>query len=49
MYISTLSTKSANALIKGFGENYYNKAYLATKRDYMTISLGGSAPFHVSP
>ena len=45
MYISTLSTKSANALIKGFGENYYNKAYLATKRDYMTISLGRLSAF----
>lgn len=45
MYISTLNTKSANALIKGFGENYYNKAYLATKRDYMTISLGRLSAF----
>ena len=45
MYISTLSTKSAYALIKGFGENYYNKAYLATKRDYMTISLGRLSAF----
>lgn len=45
MYISILSTKSANALIKGFGENYYNKAYLATKRDYMTISLGRLSAF----
>lgn len=45
MYISTLSTKSANALIKGFGENYYNKAYLVTKRDYMTISLGRLSAF----
>lgn len=45
MYISTLNTKSANALIKGFGENYYNKAYVATKRDYMTISLGRLSAF----
>lgn len=45
MYISTLNAKSANALIKGFGENYYNKAYLATKRDYMTISLGQLSAF----
>ena len=40
MYISTLRYEIGECLIKGFGENYYNKAYLATKRDYMTISLG---------
>lgn len=45
IYISTLNAKSAHALIKGFGENYYNKAYLATKRDYMTISLGRLSAF----
>ncbi len=45
MYISTLNAKSTSALIKGFGENYYNKAYLATKRDYTTISLGRLSAF----
>lgn len=45
MYVSTLNAKSTPALIKGFGENYYNKAYLATKRDYTTISLGRLSAF----
>lgn len=45
MYISTLDARSTSALIKGFGENYYNKAYLATKRSYTTISLGRLSAF----
>ena len=45
MYVSTLNAKSTPALIRGFGENYYNKAYLATKRDYTTISLGRLSAF----
>lgn len=45
MYISTLNARSSSALIKGFGENYYNKAYLATKRNYTTISLGRLSAF----
>lgn len=44
-YISTLSTRSNRSLIKGFGENYYNKAYLATKRNYSTITLGRLSAF----
>lgn len=45
MYISTLNAQSTSALLKGFGENYYNKAYLATKRSYTTISLGRLSAF----
>lgn len=45
MYISTLNARSSSALLKGFGENYYNKAYLATQRNYMTISLGRLSAF----
>ncbi len=37
MYISTINGKSTRSLIKGLGENYYNKAYLAIKRDYLTL------------
>lgn len=45
MYISTINGKSTQSLIKGLGENYYNKAYLATKRDYLTLSLGRFCAF----
>lgn len=45
MYVSTLNARSTPALIRGFGENYYNKAYLATKRDYTTLSLGRLSAF----
>lgn len=46
MYISTLNGKLTRSLMRGFVENYYNKAYLATKRNYLSISLGhfGSFP-----
>lgn len=47
VYISTLYTQSVSALLKGFGENYYNKAFLAAKRDYTTISLGRLSAFPV--
>lgn len=45
MYISTINGKSTRSLVKGLGENYYNKAYLATKRDYLTQSLGRFSSF----
>lgn len=45
MYISTINGKSTRSLIKGLGENYYNKAYLAIKRDYLTLSLGRFSSF----
>lgn len=45
VYIGTLYAKSTGALMKEFGENYYNKAFLATKRDYTTISLGRLSAF----
>lgn len=45
MYLSTINLKSTRSLIKGMGENYYNKAYLATKRDYMTLTLGRFCSF----
>ena len=45
MYVSTINGKSTRSLIKGLGENYYNKAYLATKRDYLTLSLGRFSSF----
>lgn len=45
MYISTINGKSTRSLIKGLGENYYNKAYLAIKRDYLTLSLGRFCSF----
>ncbi len=45
MYISTVNGKSTRSLIKGLGENYYNKAYIAIKRDYLTLSLGRFSSF----
>lgn len=45
MYITTLNAHSARSLIKGVGENYYNKAFLATHRDYITLSLGRLCAF----
>lgn len=45
MYISTINGKSTRSLIRGLGENYYNKAYLAIKRDYLTLSLGRFSSF----
>lgn len=45
MYISTINGRSTRSLVKGLGENYYNKAYLATKRDYLTLSLGRFSSF----
>lgn len=45
MYVSTINGKSTRSLVKGLGENYYNKAYLATKRDYLTLSLGRFSSF----
>lgn len=45
MYLTTLDARSARSLIKGVGENYYNKAFLATKRDYLTLSLGRLCAF----
>lgn len=45
MYISTINGKSTRSLVKGLGENYFNKAYLATKRDYLTLSLGRFSSF----
>lgn len=45
MYISTLDGKSTRSLMKGMGENYYNKAYLATKRDFLTLSIGRFSSF----
>lgn len=45
MYISTINGKSTRSLLKGLGENYYNKAYLAIKRDYLTLSLGRFSSF----
>ncbi|WP_293712277.1 sensor histidine kinase [uncultured Parabacteroides sp.] len=45
MYISTINGKSTRSLLKGLGENYYNKAYLAVKRDYLTLSLGRFSSF----
>lgn len=45
MYLSTVNIKSTRSLVKGLGENYYNKAYLATKRDYMTLTLGRFCSF----
>lgn len=45
MYISTVDGKSTRSLVKGLGENYYNKAYLATKRDYLALSLGRFSSF----
>ena len=45
MYVSTINGKSTRSLLKGLGENYYNKAYLAIKRDYLTLSLGRFSSF----
>lgn len=45
MYISTINGKATRSLVKGLGENYYNKAYLAIKRDYLTLSLGRFSSF----
>lgn len=45
MYVTTLNARSARSLIKGVGENYYNKAFLATKRDYLTSTLGRLCAF----
>lgn len=45
MYLTTLNARSARSLIRGVGENYYNKAFLATKRDYVTLSLGRLCAF----
>lgn len=45
MYISTISSKSTRSLLKGLGENYYNKACLVTKRDYLSHSLGRFCSF----
>lgn len=45
MYLTTLNARSARSLIKGVGENYYNKAFLATRRDYVTLSLGRLCAF----
>lgn len=45
MYITTVNAHSARSLIKGVGENYYNKAFLATQRDYVTLSVGRLCAF----
>lgn len=45
MYISTLNGKLTRSLMRGFVENYYNKAYLATRRNYLSLSLGRFSSF----
>lgn len=45
MYISTINARSARSFIKGTGENYYNKAYLATQRNQATAILERSCAF----
>lgn len=45
LYLTTLNSRSARSLLKGADENYYNKAFLATKRDYLTLRLGRLCPF----
>lgn len=45
MYISTINARSARSFVKGTGENYYNKAYLATQRNQAIAILERSCAF----
>lgn len=39
-YICTLQPRFSSDLIQALAPSYYNRAYLATKREYTTISMG---------
>ena len=45
LYIQTIQPRTSSNLIWGLGTSTYNKAYLATKRDYTTIALGRFCSF----
>ena len=45
LYIQTIQPRTSSNLIWGLGTNTYNKAYLATKRDYTSIALGRFCSF----
>ncbi|RHJ87618.1 HAMP domain-containing sensor histidine kinase [Parabacteroides sp. AM08-6] len=44
-YISTIDAQCARSIMEGTGENYYNKAYLATQRNNATATLGRTCAF----
>ena len=45
LYIQTIQPRTSSNLIWGLGTSTYNKAYLATKRDYTSIALGRFCSF----
>ncbi|MDD2954446.1 MAG: sensor histidine kinase [Parabacteroides sp.] len=45
LHIQTVRPRTSSELIWGLGTSTYNKAYLATKRDYISISLGRFCSF----